>query len=40
MEELGTISGALTLLANIVMAWNTHCMSCSAISGQARSVLS
>jgi TnpA family transposase len=23
-EELGTISGALTLLANIVMAWNTH----------------
>jgi TnpA family transposase len=24
MEELGTISGALTLLANIVMAWNTH----------------
>ena len=22
-EELGTISGALTLLANIVMAWNT-----------------
>jgi TnpA family transposase len=24
MEELGAISGALTLLANIVMAWNTH----------------
>jgi hypothetical protein len=24
MEELGTISSALTLLANIVMAWNTH----------------
>jgi TnpA family transposase len=24
MEELSTISGALTLLANIVMAWNTH----------------
>lgn len=24
MEELGTISGALTLLANIIMAWNTH----------------
>ncbi len=24
MEELGTISGALTLLGNIVMAWNTH----------------
>jgi hypothetical protein len=24
MEELGTISGALSLLANIVMAWNTH----------------
>ena len=24
MEVLGTISGALTLLANIVMAWNTH----------------
>ena len=24
MEEFGTISGALTLLANIVMAWNTH----------------
>ncbi|HTT81224.1 MAG TPA: Tn3 family transposase [Stellaceae bacterium] len=24
MEQLGTISGALTLLANIVMAWNTH----------------
>ena len=23
-EELGAISGALTLLANIVMAWNTH----------------
>ena len=23
-EELGTISGALTLLPNIVMAWNTH----------------
>jgi len=23
-EELGTISGALTLLANVVMAWNTH----------------
>lgn len=23
-EELGTISGALTLLANIVMAWNTR----------------
>ena len=23
-EQLGTISGALTLLANIVMAWNTH----------------
>ena len=23
-EELGTISGALTLLANIVMAWNTQ----------------
>ena len=23
-EGLGTISGALTLLANIVMAWNTH----------------
>jgi hypothetical protein len=24
MEELGAISGALALLANIVMAWNTH----------------
>ena len=24
IEELGTISSALTLLANIVMAWNTH----------------
>jgi len=24
MEELGAISGALTLLANIVMSWNTH----------------
>ena len=24
MEELGAISGALTLLANLVMAWNTH----------------
>ena len=24
IEELGTISGALTLLANIVMAWNTR----------------
>jgi hypothetical protein len=24
MEELGTISGALTLLANIVMAWNIY----------------
>jgi TnpA family transposase len=24
LEELGAISGALTLLANIVMAWNTH----------------
>ena len=24
MEELGTISGALSLLANIVMAWNTR----------------
>jgi TnpA family transposase len=24
MEELGAISGALGLLANIVMAWNTH----------------
>jgi hypothetical protein len=24
MEELGAISGALSLLANIVMAWNTH----------------
>ena len=24
MEELGAISGALTLLANIAMAWNTH----------------
>ena len=24
MEELSTISGALSLLANIVMAWNTH----------------
>jgi Tn3 transposase DDE domain len=24
MEELGAISGALTLLANVVMAWNTH----------------
>jgi TnpA family transposase len=24
MEELGAISGALTLLANIVMAWNTY----------------
>jgi hypothetical protein len=24
MDELGTISSALTLLANIVMAWNTH----------------
>jgi TnpA family transposase len=24
MEQLGAISGALTLLANIVMAWNTH----------------
>src|SRR5467141_1288881 len=24
MEELGAISGALTLLVNIVMAWNTH----------------
>jgi TnpA family transposase len=24
MEELGAISGALTLLANIVMTWNTH----------------
>ena len=24
MEEIGAISGALTLLANIVMAWNTH----------------
>ena len=24
MEDLGTISGALTLLGNIVMAWNTH----------------
>ena len=23
-EQLGAISGALTLLANIVMAWNTH----------------
>ena len=23
-EELGTVSGALTLLPNIVMAWNTH----------------
>ena len=23
-EELGTISGALSLLANIVMAWNTR----------------
>ena len=25
-EQLGAISGALTLLANIVMAWNTHRM--------------
>ena len=24
MEELGTISGALTVLANVIMAWNTH----------------
>ena len=24
IEELGAISGALSLLANIVMAWNTH----------------
>jgi hypothetical protein len=24
MEELGAISEALALLANIVMAWNTH----------------
>lgn len=24
MEELGTISGALSLLANIAMAWNAH----------------
>ena len=24
MEELGAISGALSLLTNIVMAWNTH----------------
>jgi hypothetical protein len=24
MDEFGTISGALILLANIVMAWNTH----------------
>lgn len=24
MEELSAISGALALLANIVMAWNTH----------------
>jgi hypothetical protein len=24
IEELSAISGALTLLANIVMAWNTH----------------
>jgi TnpA family transposase len=25
-EQLGAISGALTLLANIIMAWNTHCL--------------
>ena len=25
-EQLGAISGALTLLANIIMAWNTHHM--------------
>ena len=25
-EQLGAISGALTLLANIIMAWNTHRM--------------
>ena len=24
MEKLGAISGALALLANIIMAWNTH----------------
>jgi hypothetical protein len=24
MEELGAISGALSLVANIIMAWNTH----------------
>jgi TnpA family transposase len=25
-EQLGAISGALSLLANIIMAWNTHCL--------------
>jgi len=25
-EQLGAISGALTLLANIIMAWNTNCI--------------
>ena len=25
-EQLAAISGALTLLANIIMAWNTHCL--------------
>ena len=26
IEQLATISGALTLLANVIMAWNTHRM--------------
>jgi hypothetical protein len=32
IEELGAISGALALLANIIMAWNTHRLQLAATS--------